>query len=405
MNDTDIFAEYRTKYLFLLVGTNPLPNYISALLLSEDNGTIFLLHSRKEKAAHTERIAKFLEAGIKTRKPQTKVFLRRVDEVDSLRIETQIKKILNDSTLSFTGTVGLNYTSGTKPMAIHTYNTLKSRFKGKLTCSYLDARQLAFYIEDVPGNPYPANNSIHVSLNELAALHGYQVGGLRKESKHENLAIALAEVHETEAGATSWFCWRRNEFRQSKLPRLEQYPALRPVIDAFDTMCDGHAAPSKIANKFGFGKFSSCANWFKGTWLEELALKAVIQNVEEFDIQHYGIDLNPQPKQELQLDKAKNFQLDVAAMIGYQLFAISCIASTKEGGETKKHLLEAYVRARQLGGDEARIGLVTCVEDTQTLQDEINRDWHTAGKIRVFGRDDLLYLGDEFREWFATANQ
>ena len=42
MND---FMPYQTDYLFLLVGTNPLPNYVATLLLAKDNGTIYLVHS------------------------------------------------------------------------------------------------------------------------------------------------------------------------------------------------------------------------------------------------------------------------------------------------------------------------------------------------------------------------
>jgi hypothetical protein len=38
-------AAYKTNYLFLLVGRNPLPNYVSALLLAKDEGTIVLLHT------------------------------------------------------------------------------------------------------------------------------------------------------------------------------------------------------------------------------------------------------------------------------------------------------------------------------------------------------------------------
>ncbi len=405
MNSRSVFAEHRTKTLFLLVGTNPLPNFISALFLAENKGLVFLLHSGMKEGAHTERIAKFLKDGIETRRPHIKVLSRGIDGAYGVRIESHIGVILDYLSLPVTEKIGLNYTSGTKPMAIHTYNSLKSRFGQNVTCSYLDARQLAFYIEGASGNPYPANHAIHVSLSELAALHGYQMNSLRQEPQYVPLVNALATVHETNAGAQSWFNWRQNEFRQSELPDSEKYPELQPAIEVFDFMCDGHATPLKIADKFGFGKFSSCGNWFKGPWLEELALMAVIGNADEFKIKHYGIDLKPYPTEELALADAKNFQLDVAAMVGYQLFAISCIASTKSSGETKKHLLEAYVRARQLGGDEARIGLITCVSDPHILQDEINRDWHTAGKIRVFGQKDLLYLGDEFREWFATANQ
>jgi hypothetical protein len=75
----------------------------------------------------------------------------------------------------------------------------------------------------------------------------------------------------------------------------------------------------------------------------------------------------------------------------------------KAGGETKKHLFEAYMRARQLGGDEARVALVCCVPNVDIVQAEIERKWHVSQQIRVFGRDDLIDLDKKFGEWFKNA--
>ncbi|HIE48235.1 TPA: hypothetical protein EYP84_05040 [Candidatus Bipolaricaulota bacterium] len=97
--------------------------------------------------------------------------------------------------------------------------------------------------------------------------------------------------------------------------------------------------------------------------------------------------------------------MDVAAILGYQLFAISCIASKQGGGETKKHLFEIFVRARQLGGDEARIGLVCCVPNPAALQAEVEETWDAEGKIRVFGQGQLLDLAVWLEDWFRTANR
>ncbi len=61
---------YQTDYLFLLVGMNPLPNYIAALLLVRDGGTIYLFHSRGNQG--TEKIASRLSSKIKIRRPLIK---------------------------------------------------------------------------------------------------------------------------------------------------------------------------------------------------------------------------------------------------------------------------------------------------------------------------------------------
>jgi hypothetical protein len=61
--------------------------------------------------------------------------------------------------------------------------------------------------------------------------------------------------------------------------------------------------------------------------------------------------------------------------------------------------MEAYVRARQAGGDEARVGLVCVYKDPKALQEEIASDLDAAGKIRVFGQEDLIPLADRIKEW------
>ena len=93
----------------------------------------------------------------------------------------------------------------------------------------------------------------------------------------------------------------------------------------------------------------------------------------------------------------------MAALVGYQLFAISCQA-TKDIDSTKEHFFECYIRARQLGGDEARTALVCLVESGDILCRELERDWDAEGKIKVFDRNDLKDLPAAFEAWFRTAS-
>jgi hypothetical protein len=91
-------------------------------------------------------------------------------------------------------------------------------------------------------------------------------------------------------------------------------------------------------------------------------------------------------------------------MYGYRLFAISAM-NTTDGQKAKDHLMEIFVRARQIGGDEAHFGLVCRIEDPASLQENVEETWDATGKIRVFGRDQLPDLANELREWIRTANR
>ena len=113
-------------------------------------------------------------------------------------------------------------------------------------------------------------------------------------------------------------------------------------------------------------------------------------------------------------------ELDVATVSGYQLFVLSCIATegmenmkvndrdeprAGDRGEAKRHLFEAYSRARQVGGDEARVALVSCVANPDTLKAEVVHEWDAEGKIEVFGRTHLRDLSTYLAKWFRSANQ
>jgi hypothetical protein len=163
--------------------------------------------------------------------------------------------------------------------------------------------------------------------------------------------------------------------------------------------------PVLVAKQIGFDKLDSCHTWFTGHWLEDYTYDALVQIAGELNIQSIGIDLKPKLMPWADEQKLKYFQLDVAAMVGYQLFVISCIASEKPGGNTKQHLFEAFVRARQLGGDEARVGLACCVQNPEPLKLELEREWDAAGQLKVFGRRDLPRLAASLKKWIRTANK
>ncbi len=424
MSDNLIPDVYRSDHLFLLIGTNPLPNYVVARLLAQRNATVYLLHSDgAEGSPSTKGIAEQLEISLCKKRPDVTVVLRGISDSDSLKIEDTVERIMQHIyDKNSQASVGLNYTGGTKPMAIHSYRVLERKFPHTVF-SYLDPRKLAlridgrgaqglqlFYLVKEDG----LLRAVGMSLSELASLHGYTLPETRKTPEHPDLYRALVEVH---SNKQSFHEWRGRYDKKSKskgwlrtrplekLPTRDAYPHLDPIIEAFDTLCGGKGCgtPELIARLFGFDSLDSCHKWFNGGWLEEYTLKAVkTAAIANGKIHSYGINLKPKPPANRPDDA--NFELDVAVMLGYQLFAISCIATEHANAETKKHLFEVFVRARQLGGDEARIGLVCCVEDPTKLRDQVAREWDAKGKIWVFGRSALHDLESEIKLWFETAN-
>ena len=99
------------------------------------------------------------------------------------------------------------------------------------------------------------------------------------------------------------------------------------------------------------------------------------------------------------------------------MFAFSCGTGVNRA-ELKTKLFEAYFRAQQLGGDEARAALVCLYDDPISVEDEAQNliDMDAMSKagsepggrksrdprekvVRVFGRPDLKDLGKNLAEW------
>lgn len=163
----------------------------------------------------------------------------------------------------------------------------------------------------------------------------------------------------------------------------------------------------------GFDKLSELLD---GTWLEDYVLDCILKVAEQCDINPRKCESEDSAeentgekcfeammgitiKRTIENYQA-HFEFDVAVMRGYQLFAFSCTTST-ERGLNKKKLFEVFMRARQMGGDEAHVALVGGYADAEGLLREVNEEWLAPrDMIRVFGPKDWPDLQDKMAEWF-----
>jgi hypothetical protein len=89
---TSEFDEYKVDHLFLLIGENPLPNYVAANLLLNKGGTAYLVYSTE-----TERSAKRLQDILKNESNGFKdIELRSLNdyESDAYYIQQEMKQKL-----------------------------------------------------------------------------------------------------------------------------------------------------------------------------------------------------------------------------------------------------------------------------------------------------------------------
>jgi hypothetical protein len=378
-------ALYQREHLFLLIGTNPLPNYVAAKLLTKEGGQLYLVHSR-DTAIVADRLWENLDW------PRESVKLIQVSDTNAYDVYTRVKaKALGKSNL------GLNYTGGTKIMAVHAHRAIRE-IAPSVVFSYLNT-DLQLIIEQSQTQPKRIliGTAVDVSLETLMRMHGvtFDKDKVQLEPVQPKLCTALANLHTTKQGVKTWFNWRRKKSKKwTVFPEGES--GLEEVEKALRKLVGGaRLTQTTVAQSLGLEKESKLIDWFKGKWLEHYTLfhlKKVIAGRD--DVNDYAMNLHC-------IGDNFNFEFDVAAMRGYQLFAISCTASDQKG-RCKEHLLEAYIRAQQMGGNEARVALVCAYRDPPSLLAEIEEPWDAEGKLRVFGASHLLNLGDHLQEWFDS---
>ena len=99
------------------------------------------------------------------------------------------------------------------------------------------------------------------------------------------------------------------------------------------------------------------------------------------------------------------FELDVVAVLGYQIFVVSC---TLERGHAaiKRKGMEVILRARQVGGDEAQ-AIVLCKghpETTERVEKELHDEIGSAGRpLRIWGTNKWRNIQNEFKQYLQNG--
>ncbi len=415
----------RSGVLVLIVGTNPLPNYVVGKYLKEQGryDTLVLIYSEK-----TER-----QEGTKDYAERIKRLLG-VDKFEYLSIEDVgnpkvIRRNLEEGFRDISGEIHLNYTGGTKTMVVQSYNFLREKYRERFESSYLDARTFKLVLDD--GTVEPGDGSlreiINVDIDTLLELHLYEKKKIETWSDCEfNKAVDKLKENVIEKGKLDDFLgWIEDPFRvifkgsgkilekknrfiyhiersdvkgsvkkfnEEKPDFIEKilcaFPQDKRIINDNGTLWK---PPDAVTNKQFEGRVKHTVEFLDGKWLEwyvykELRDNPIIKRLKEG--KHFGISLEARRN-------GRPFELDIFIINGYQLIGIS-ITTAKEMCKLKG--FEIIHRVRQIGGDESKAMLVTTMEMGKV--NEIQRDLtFTTGtseeKFLVFGKDELKDIGDK----------
>ncbi|NHC34314.1 Card1-like endonuclease domain-containing protein [Scytonema millei] len=403
---------YQVDRLFLLIGENPLPNWVAAVSLLRDGGTPYLIHT-----THTQKQAVYLAhllnrdvSKIQTAQPICLGDRHANAHHICQRIQALVERL--------PGRFGLNYTGGTKTMAVHAYRTLQA-IQPDAVFSYLDPHKLAICIDSDRDDCLYIPVSVRLSLAQILQLHGLTWKTEQPPIATPTLpqaATALAKLHGNLQLAKTWRNWCHQELRSKarqgniwqREAELAQLPplSLQNLPEAFQqVLCQYFDASQTISLSIAcqgrFKQLRQVCEWLDGTWLEHYVLQQIqaIAPLHGIHESKMSLHIKDPARPYSQWDK---FEFDVAFMRDYQLFALSCTTTDKHS-LCKQKLFEAALRARQLGGAEARVALVCCHDRPELLKTEleiVTRDQ----KLAVFGRQDLEHLSQKIADWIGQNN-
>jgi len=404
--------------LVLLVGTNPLPNYVTAKYCINNHGVkrIWLVHS-----SQTQKQMKCLSDVLKDRFGIEVEPVSLRDESDAFSIKEDITSQILDG---FRGShLHLNYTGGTKAMGIHIYRVIEEQLSRENRCSfsYLSASKFRLVEDNKLFVTSDLRREIELDFDTLFALHGYKKvnsdSGFGLDG-FKNVTDLFKELIETGNLDKYYAEYQKSTlkktlrdilgiYRQKKLLQLENIPAIQveePFLNQIVT-----ALPERIITASGQlqvvsteAKFVECAEYIaKHKWFEDYVCQTLRNLIDTKP--HIKVDKN----WEFQGEGwgQSTFELDVLMLNGYQFIGLSCTthgfvykkdirneaAIYKDKSAVKEKGFEIILRTRQIGGDEARAVLVTMAEPqlVQAVEKEFRLETGNTANILVLGRQDL----------------
>jgi len=429
--------------LVLMVGTNPLPNYIVGSYLKENYDKFVFIYSEKNEDINQSSTKDYANKLKKHLNLDNCTLLPLSNVSNPSAIRDDLKEKFPDNI----DEVHLNYTGGTKTMAVHVYNFLKEKFNDNFNASYLDARSHKLIYDNSKKESLNLKDKIKIDIDTLLSIHLYKKNKLEthdtynykyKQKFGDNFDSISEKIENAikDGKGKDFVKWLENPFRKifkgnnRLLEQAEKFrehiqklsdsnpspiyefnnktlPFIWDILNAFPEdkrINDGEKLwiPGiDINNKQFSNRIKDTVEFLDGKWLEWYVYNEIrneLLNKELEEEKHFGISLEAKKENS---PESPNFELDIFMINGYQLVGISITTSDKQG-DCKLKGFEVIHRVRQIGGDESKAILITGLpkddinRSPKKLQEDLSFMTGTANdKIVVFGVDDWADIGNK----------
>ena len=350
--------------LICLIGSNPLPNYIVTKYALLDKtqrhndwekipvpDKVLFLHS-KDTEDIADNIIKKLDVKFKS-------IIYKISLGDNQRSKEYIRKSLINALNKEEKitSIHLNYTGGTKPMSVHSYDTIYKYFKDKdenfeLITSDLDPKEYRIQINGK--EKYPSNSDLRqfvtLGIKTLLELHGMTFEKSEgKKINSKDLNIDLETFKNNYIKMTE----DRNKIKQFRevVSRLDDSKEARKS-DELDFINDFNKLCGKELESLSSGttKFKYMVKFAGGHWLEEYIQNKLMSVKDKYELSEAKRSV------EASYDKRK-CELDVVVNKGYEMHLFTCTTSSHIQ-TVKGKAFEGMYRASQLAGDQAKTIIV-----------------------------------------------
>jgi hypothetical protein len=396
--------------LVLLIGTNPLPNYVVAkyfLTNNEQLEQIWLVCSEKHsKQSGTEDIAGNIKEVIRKEfnfYTFKEVLLKDVGSASAIRQDLSINFIERASNSS---TFHLNYTGGTKSMAVQAYKFFET-YGERCSFSYLDGRDFKLKgDDDLNDITRDLRHELGLTFDKLINLHGYEKNDQQNNPAYVEAAKKFEEFIE-KGVLKKYLKWKDENIRKiyydkkGFIEKTKQFLKHNKLCDSqeinrfkeefnektpdlvfellktipkeqsiLDNNGDLWVPDNSVTNREFSSRIKPTVSGFlDGKWLENYVYDVILREISRdqmlkglYENGKIVIEDNWKIKKK---NGRKNFELDIIVLNGYQVCVISCTTQSSDS-ECKNKGFEVIHRARQIGGEEARAILVTCLEDNNS---------------------------------------
>jgi hypothetical protein len=351
--------------LVLLVGANPLPNYLAAATLRPQR--VLLLYT-PETMQPKDRLTRALRDRL------------RIAAVDDHQVEdaTSAKRVRGACESVFSNDVHLNYTGGTKVMAAIARMVFRDRGGLDRDASYVNESDGLLRFDD--DGPSRALVTDALDLDAILALHAFDKRPASTALPHDPAG--------PDAEAMACACLANPPLARSTYEHLTQRDDTRGrAIKASDFRTSPLTDPSFPGRPSVPGadwNNKESEHWIKflrGTWLELWTAGLVRERAGSGASVHVGVNLTRETREA---------ELDLIMIRQHRLHLLSCtIDDTID--RCKLKLFEATWRARQVGGDLDRCALACFLSthDADKVRADVAATWGESNTPTVFDLADL----------------